>query len=221
MHGHGKARCLHPPSSGNQCLGLHQRVVHQPRHRPMHDGVHQSGGTDHRCVRGGSGRHQRCAYWVSSAKRPTHLAPQRAHPRTADQHQRHQRTSTMCSLEPGMNSIRREPPSIRATLVRCMSCPQKIEPRTNVDSKRVEGAQNYRTKFRFTDMKSAPMYIHSLGRALGDLVHPQKGCYVGQEVLVRMRSRGKLGRRLVRTSIRRPKPPRWEGTKALLLERIQ
>jgi len=38
---------------------------------------------------------------------------------------------------------------------------------------------------------------HPLACGLGELVHPQKGCYIGQEVLVRMRSRGKQGHRLV------------------------
>ena len=38
---------------------------------------------------------------------------------------------------------------------------------------------------------------HPLGCGLGALVHPQKGCYIGQEVLTRMRSRGKQGRELV------------------------
>ena len=38
---------------------------------------------------------------------------------------------------------------------------------------------------------------HPLACGLEPLVHPQKGCYVGQEVLTRMRSRGKQGHRLV------------------------
>ncbi|MCH1616890.1 MAG: hypothetical protein L7R83_05210 [Candidatus Poseidonia sp.] len=38
---------------------------------------------------------------------------------------------------------------------------------------------------------------HPLACGLGELVHPQKGCYIGQEVLARMRSRGKQGHRLV------------------------
>lgn len=40
-----------------------------------------------------------------------------------------------------------------------------------------------------------PKY-HPLACGLGDLVHPNKGCYLGQEVLTRMRSRGKQGYRL-------------------------
>lgn len=39
--------------------------------------------------------------------------------------------------------------------------------------------------------------VHPLACGLDDIVHPQKGCYVGQEVLTRMRSRGKQGHRLV------------------------
>ena len=39
---------------------------------------------------------------------------------------------------------------------------------------------------------------HPLACGLGDLVHEAKGCYIGQEVLVRMRSRGRQGKELVR-----------------------
>jgi len=38
--------------------------------------------------------------------------------------------------------------------------------------------------------------VHPLACGLGDLVHENKGCYIGQEVLTRMRSRGKQGHRL-------------------------
>jgi folate-binding protein YgfZ len=38
---------------------------------------------------------------------------------------------------------------------------------------------------------------HPLACGLAELVHPNKGCYIGQEVLTRMRSRGKQGHRLV------------------------
>ena len=38
--------------------------------------------------------------------------------------------------------------------------------------------------------------VHPLACGLDELVHPNKGCYVGQEVLTRMRSRGKQGHRL-------------------------
>ena len=63
--------------------------------------------------------------------------------------------------------------------------------------------------------------VHPLACGLGDLVHPQKGCYVGQEVLTRMRSRGKFGRRLTRV----PNPDDRATTvgkkESLVLERIQ
>jgi folate-binding protein YgfZ len=39
---------------------------------------------------------------------------------------------------------------------------------------------------------------HPLACGLEPLVHPAKGCYIGQEVLTRMRSRGKQGHMLVR-----------------------
>jgi len=38
---------------------------------------------------------------------------------------------------------------------------------------------------------------HPFACGLGPLVHENKGCYIGQEVLVRMRSRGKFGHRMV------------------------
>ena len=63
--------------------------------------------------------------------------------------------------------------------------------------------------------------VHPLGCALGDLVHPQKGCYVGQEVLVRMRSRGKLGHRLVRRINPVTKATTVGRNESLVLERIQ
>ena len=40
--------------------------------------------------------------------------------------------------------------------------------------------------------------VHPLACGLGDLVHEAKGCYIGQEVLARMRSRGRQGKELVR-----------------------
>ena len=39
---------------------------------------------------------------------------------------------------------------------------------------------------------------HPLACGLGNLVHEAKGCYIGQEILVRMRSRGRQGKELVR-----------------------
>lgn len=38
--------------------------------------------------------------------------------------------------------------------------------------------------------------VHPFSCALDDLVHQQKGCYIGQEILARMRSRGKRGKTL-------------------------
>ncbi len=40
--------------------------------------------------------------------------------------------------------------------------------------------------------------VHPLACGLEDLVHDAKGCYIGQEILARMRSRGKQGKQLVR-----------------------
>jgi len=40
--------------------------------------------------------------------------------------------------------------------------------------------------------------FHPLACGLGDLVHEAKGCYIGQEILARMRSRGRQGKELVR-----------------------
>lgn len=62
---------------------------------------------------------------------------------------------------------------------------------------------------------------HPLACGLGDLVHPQKGCYVGQEVLTRMRSRGKQGHRLVRLENPVEKATTVGATHSLVLERIQ
>ena len=42
--------------------------------------------------------------------------------------------------------------------------------------------------------------VHPLACGLGDLVHEAKGCYIGQEILARMRSRGRQGKVLVRLS---------------------
>lgn len=63
--------------------------------------------------------------------------------------------------------------------------------------------------------------VHPLACGLGDLVHPQKGCYVGQEVLTRMRSRGKLGRRLTRMSNPAEHATTVGKKESLVLERIQ
>ena len=42
--------------------------------------------------------------------------------------------------------------------------------------------------------------LHPLACGLGNLVHEAKGCYIGQEILARMRSRGKQGKELVKLS---------------------
>jgi len=63
--------------------------------------------------------------------------------------------------------------------------------------------------------------LHPLACGLGELVHPQKGCYVGQEVLTRMRSRGKLGHRLARLENPAEKATTVGATHSLVLERIQ
>ena len=39
--------------------------------------------------------------------------------------------------------------------------------------------------------------VHPFNCGLEHLVHESKGCYIGQEVLTRMRSRGKMGKQLV------------------------
>lgn len=64
-------------------------------------------------------------------------------------------------------------------------------------------------------------HVHPLACGLGDLVHPQKGCYVGQEVLTRMRSRGKLGRRLSKVDNPAKNATTVGTTHSLVLERIQ
>ena len=40
--------------------------------------------------------------------------------------------------------------------------------------------------------------VHPLTCGLGHLVHENKGCYIGQEILARMRSRGRQGKTLTR-----------------------
>lgn len=40
--------------------------------------------------------------------------------------------------------------------------------------------------------------VHPFNCGLADYVHEAKGCYIGQEVLTRMRSRGKMGKQLMR-----------------------
>ena len=48
--------------------------------------------------------------------------------------------------------------------------------------------------------KEITQNIHPLACGLGDLVHESKGCYIGQEILARMRSRGRQGKQLMRIS---------------------
>ena len=48
--------------------------------------------------------------------------------------------------------------------------------------------------------KEITQKVHPLACGLGDLVHESKGCYIGQEILARMRSRGRQGKQLVRLS---------------------
>ena len=63
--------------------------------------------------------------------------------------------------------------------------------------------------------------VHPLACGLDDLVHPQKGCYVGQEVLTRMRSRGKQGHRLVIRDNPVNGATTIGKTQSLCIERIQ
>ncbi|MED5497227.1 MAG: hypothetical protein VX872_06655 [Candidatus Thermoplasmatota archaeon] len=43
--------------------------------------------------------------------------------------------------------------------------------------------------------------MHPFNCGLEHLVHESKGCYIGQEILTRMRSRGKMGKQLVQVPI--------------------
>ena len=43
--------------------------------------------------------------------------------------------------------------------------------------------------------------FHPFNCGLAHLVHEDKGCYIGQEVLTRMRSRGKMGKQLMQVAI--------------------
>lgn len=43
--------------------------------------------------------------------------------------------------------------------------------------------------------------VHPFNCGLEHLVHESKGCYIGQEVLTRMRSRGKMGKQLLQVPI--------------------
>ena len=63
--------------------------------------------------------------------------------------------------------------------------------------------------------------VHPLACGLDDLVHPQKGCYVVQEVLTRMRSRGKQVHRLVVRDNPVNGATTIGETQSLCIERIQ
>ena len=62
---------------------------------------------------------------------------------------------------------------------------------------------------------------HPLACGLESLVHPQKGCYVGQEVLTRMRSRGKQGHCLVVRENPAEKPTTKGQERSLCIVRTQ
>jgi folate-binding protein YgfZ len=40
--------------------------------------------------------------------------------------------------------------------------------------------------------------FHPFNCGLSEFVHEAKGCYIGQEILTRMRSRGKMGKQLMK-----------------------
>ncbi len=71
--------------------------------------------------------------------------------------------------------------------------------------------QESMTLEQFTDYRTKNMVpyhgheitseVHPFNCGLEDLVHESKGCYIGQEVLTRMRSRGKMGKQLVQVPI--------------------
>jgi len=66
--------------------------------------------------------------------------------------------------------------------------------------------------------------IHPLACGLGELVHENKGCYVGQEVIARMRSRGRQGKELIRLpnhEIGENEPLTKGLTHSLVIRRIQ
>ena len=43
--------------------------------------------------------------------------------------------------------------------------------------------------------------VHPFNCGLEHLVHEAKGCYIGQEILTRMKSRGKMGKQLIQVPI--------------------
>jgi len=73
---------------------------------------------------------------------------------------------------------------------------------TNIEvTMTIEDYDEYRVEHLFPlQGKEITQNIHPLACGLGDLVHESKGCYIGQEILARMRSRGRQGKQLVRIS---------------------
>lgn len=63
--------------------------------------------------------------------------------------------------------------------------------------------------------------VHPFACGLDALVHINKGCYVGQEILTRMRSRGKTGKTLVRKGNPVSNPTTMGVNESLCIERTQ
>ncbi|MDA7463435.1 hypothetical protein N9M68_01565 [Candidatus Poseidonia alphae] len=63
--------------------------------------------------------------------------------------------------------------------------------------------------------------VHPFSCGLEHLVHPDKGCYIGQEILTRMRSRGKSGKVMVRKLNPVLNSTTTGQTHSLCIERLQ
>ena len=63
--------------------------------------------------------------------------------------------------------------------------------------------------------------VHPYACGLDGLVHPNKGCYIGQEILTRMRSRGRQGKKLVRRSNPASHATTTGANESLCIERTQ
>lgn len=63
--------------------------------------------------------------------------------------------------------------------------------------------------------------VHPFSCGLEQLVHPDKGCYIGQEVLTRMRSRGKSGKVMLRKLNPVEGSTTTGQTHSLCIERVQ
>lgn len=63
--------------------------------------------------------------------------------------------------------------------------------------------------------------VHPYACGLEDLVHPNKGCYIGQEILTRMRSRGRQGKTLLRRSNPANNATTTGAHESLCIERTQ